>query len=114
MKKIRKTLAGIVALSMFASNAVYISAAEEVKNDAGSQTASEDAAGSSADLIVEESEIKLGDIYFDEIIDITDLTTLSLFLIEDTELTNDQKKAAGSYVNWCDALYISMFKPYRR
>ncbi|MBP1592490.1 MAG: dockerin type I repeat-containing protein, partial [Oscillospiraceae bacterium] len=49
MKKIRKTLAGIVALSMFASNAVYISAAEEVKNDAGSQTASEDAAGSSAE-----------------------------------------------------------------
>ena len=48
MKKIRKTLAGIIALSMFASNAVYISAAEEVKNDAGSQTASEDAAGSSA------------------------------------------------------------------
>ena len=49
MKKIRKTLAGIVALSMFVSNAVYISAAEEVKNDAGSQTASEDAAGSSAE-----------------------------------------------------------------
>ncbi|MBR6837319.1 MAG: hypothetical protein IKM72_15150, partial [Oscillospiraceae bacterium] len=50
MKKIRKTLAGIIALSMFASNAVYISAAEEVKNDAGSQTVSEDAAGSSAEV----------------------------------------------------------------
>ena len=41
MKKIRKALAGIIVLSMFASNAVYISAAEDVKNGADSPAASE-------------------------------------------------------------------------
>ena len=40
------------------------------------------------------SEIMPGDIYSDGIIDLSDLSTLSLFLVGDNELTNGQKKAA--------------------
>ena len=41
MTKIRKALAGIIAFSMLATNAVYISAAEDVKNGADSTSVSE-------------------------------------------------------------------------
>ena len=51
-------------------------------------------ADSSGALIVEEDEIKPGDIYSDGIIDLSDLSTLSLFLVGDTDLEDSQKKAA--------------------
>ena len=45
-------------------------------------------------MIVEEDEIKPGDIYSDGRIDLSYLTILSLFLIGDTDPEDSQKKAA--------------------
>lgn len=89
--KNKKTLAVILSMSLVFSSAVSSAGAETDYDNSDISTFEMD---DESDLIYDSDEISPGDINADGKVDLTDLTELSLALIGDKELTENQQKAA--------------------